>query len=906
DGTTVQTTTLTPVQHSYSDTGYQNVILTVYHKGCKVSDTVKKYIYVNPPVAGFSYKINCGNRRMVTFTDTSEIDITKGAPTYQWNFGDGSPVDNTPNPVHTFPSATGPPYTVTETVTNGSCSDTRTTVIDLASIIPSFTVPDSVCKNANFTMTSTSTPASAIQFYSWQVGAVGTPLKDSSLASRTISLPNTANYVISLVVTDSGGCTFTAPSKTVHITGPKAAFTPATGGCRNNPILFTDQSTVYPGYPIVSWTLDGGDSTAVTKFTAPPITHSYADTGTYISTLIVTDSKGCTDTATAVTPVKITAPRAGFFAADTLYCPNAALPFTDSSQGNNLLYSWDFGDGSPNGATPNPSHAYTTDGKYYSVKLKITDGTGCSDSVTRTNYIHIQSPIAAFTMQDSTGICIPLATTFLPAGQYYDSLYWDFGDGTTSTLDTTTHFYSSFNTFTATLNLKGAGGCISSTSRNIYIYNPATTASFTNDKTSGCDSFLVNFQINPPPYTRFTLAFGDGAADSSNNKTPSHEYTFPSTYVPVLNLQDSSGCIVVIKSSTGSVTVYGAIPFFNMNEKKFCDVGNVFFTDITITNDKPVVMAWDFGDGGTATGTVGAPDENPSHVYPAPGIFYPKLTLNTSHGCNESYTDTVHVYQTPHPLITLPSPSCVNALLQFQGSLVTPDLIDTVNWAWNFGNGQTSSDQNPQVTYPQAGPYTVSLRTFVSFGCSDTISQPLTINPLPVIKGPKEITTPVGLPVTIPFTYSSDVISYAWSPETNLSCTDCPNPVASPIFNTLYRITVTDSNSCVSSDSILVKTICNGKNYFIPNTFSPNNDGVNDAFYPRGNSLYNIQSMRIFNRWGQMVFERRNFPANSASDGWDGTYNNRPAPSDAYVYIIEVICENAQVIAIKGDVTLIR
>lgn len=55
-----------------------------------------------------------------------------------------------------------------------------------------------------------------------------------------------------------------------------------------------------------------------------------------------------------------------------------------------------------------------------------------------------------------------------------------------------------------------------------------------------------------------------------------------------------------------------------------------------------------------------------------------------------------------------------------------------------------------------------------------------------------------------------------------------------------------------------------------------------------------------------MVFERRNFPANSASDGWDGTYNNRPAPSDAYVYIIEVICENAQVIAIKGDVTLIR
>jgi gliding motility-associated-like protein len=64
--------------------------------------------------------------------------------------------------------------------------------------------------------------------------------------------------------------------------------------------------------------------------------------------------------------------------------------------------------------------------------------------------------------------------------------------------------------------------------------------------------------------------------------------------------------------------------------------------------------------------------------------------------------------------------------------------------------------------------------------------------------------------------------------------------------------------------------------------------------------------MRIFNRWGQLVFERKDFPANTESMGWDGTVNGRPAPSDAYVYIIDVICINAQVIALKGDVTLIR
>jgi gliding motility-associated-like protein len=240
-----------------------------------------------------------------------------------------------------------------------------------------------------------------------------------------------------------------------------------------------------------------------------------------------------------------------------------------------------------------------------------------------------------------------------------------------------------------------------------------------------------------------------------------------------------------------------------------------------------------------------------------------------------------------------------------EGSLVTPD-IDSVIWSWSFGNGQTSDQQNPGVIFISSGQFTISLRTSVSFGCADTTSKTVTVNPLPSIKGPAEIVTPVGFPVTIPFTYSTNTVTYSWTPVTNLSCTDCPNPVAADTFSTLYKVMVTDSNHCVSYDSIFIKTICDEKNYFIPNTFSPNGDGVNDVFYPRGRSLYNIQSMRVFNRWGQKVFEKRNFPANTQSEGWDGTFNGRPAAVDAYVYIIEVICENAQIISLKGDVTLIR
>jgi gliding motility-associated-like protein len=231
--------------------------------------------------------------------------------------------------------------------------------------------------------------------------------------------------------------------------------------------------------------------------------------------------------------------------------------------------------------------------------------------------------------------------------------------------------------------------------------------------------------------------------------------------------------------------------------------------------------------------------------------------------------------------------------------------VDTLYWKWSFGSGQTANVQNPLVNIA-AGTYSISLVASTSFGCADTTSASVTINPDPTIKGPKEITTPVGVPVTIPFTYSSDVTTWSWTPAVNLSCTDCANPAATLVFAQSYSVLVTDSNNCTDTASILINTICNEGNYFFPNTFSPNGDGMNDYFYPRGSGLYNIQSLTVFNRWGQIVFQRKNFPANSETLGWDGTFNGKPAPMDAYVYLAEVICNNAQVVALHGNVTLVR
>src|SRR5690606_6843804 len=158
-----------------------------------------------------------------------------------------------------------------------------------------------------------------------------------------------------------------------------------------------------------------------------------------------TDNLGCTDTITKTSQATITKPFARFAAVDTVFCPDADLQFRDSSLGTGLSYRWEFGDGEVSTSSA-PTHRYTGPDAVYTVKLFIRDSKGCEDSLIRENYIRIVSPVAEFTMLDSSAICPPLETKFTSLARNYDSLYWDFGDGNTSTLANTNYFYNTYGT----------------------------------------------------------------------------------------------------------------------------------------------------------------------------------------------------------------------------------------------------------------------------------------------------------------------------------------------------------------------------------------------------------------------------------------------------------------------------
>lgn len=889
------------VIHHYNDYGAHTVTLNVYNGACP--QQVTQQIQVLPPFAGFRFgspkPVDCTTESLIQFTDTSQVgDATYGPITWSWDFGDGQ-TSTARNPQHLYPAAGGTPmsYNATLTITQGGCSSPVTQTVTIGHVTPSFTMPATGCHKATIELISTSTPASLDSAYSWQFdgGAFTTP-RTSPVLDTNFKINGTHN--VTLIAYDLNNCPSTPVTNTITITGPHAAYTASAGACLNATVTFTDNS-IPDSDPIKSYKWDWDDRSTVQKFATPgPFTHVFADTGRFEPLYVVTDAGNCSDSVG--TYIQITSPTANFAPPDSFYCPGAALTLIDSSQGYGLIEQWTFGDGNSITSPAPPTNTYANKGTYQA-SLTVTDKYGCI--ATKTRSILIQPPVAAFNIYDTTAICFPLQTIFAAHGQYFDSLYWKFGDGITSTLDSTSHFYNAYGFDTAKLYLKGPGGCLDSASYRVQINDPAKTTSLKYGPLSHCDLLPVQFNITNPPYSLFNLIFGDGSVDSSQNLTPFYTYRLPGTYLPQLAISDETGCIVNYGTGT-TVTVLGATPFFSVNKHAFCDSGIVNFTDYTISNDGFATETYIFGDGSpdqSQTGGTGGFDV--TNNYDKIGPWTATLQVVTRDGCAESYSDTLHIYQTPNPVITIPPIACAG-VIQFQGSL-NPPQTDSIAWSWKFGNGQSSNQQNPKVPFAP-GSFRVKLNASIPFGCIDSTTSSITVNPSPDIKGPNELTVPLGIPVTIPFTYSADVVSYDWTPLANLSCSDCANPVATVTIPTTYVVTVTDANSCTASDTVLIKTVCNDKNYWFPNTFSPNGDGVNDYFYPRGTSLYNIQSLTIFNRWGQQVFQRMDFPANQQSMGWDGTFGGKPAPADAYVYIAQVICENAQVITISGNVTLIR
>jgi gliding motility-associated-like protein len=277
------------------------------------------------------------------------------------------------------------------------------------------------------------------------------------------------------------------------------------------------------------------------------------------------------------------------------------------------------------------------------------------------------------------------------------------------------------------------------------------------------------------------------------------------------------------------------------------------------------------------------------------------VTGTDAFGCKAEDSITVSVIQPTH--LTVPVTSDTLCL----GTSVQLNVTGAEQYNWQPTTGLSSTT----IGNPVASPVTTTSYTVIgsdSRKCfADTAQISILVAPLPTFNiVDSAVTLNVGSAYTIKTENSPNVIGWAWLPPYGLSCANCGAPVASPKADVTYTAQAITAFGCVAADNIAFKVICNNANIFIPNTFSPNNDSKNDYFYPQGTGLFTIKSLRIFNRWGVLIFAKTNLGANIASNGWDGKYNGVDQQPDVYVYIMDVLCENGSVLSYKGNVTLIR
>ena len=229
----------------------------------------------------------------------------------------------------------------------------------------------------------------------------------------------------------------------------------------------------------------------------------------------------------------------------------------------------------------------------------------------------------------------------------------------------------------------------------------------------------------------------------------------------------------------------------------------------------------------------------------------------------------------------------------------TPPFEYSVNDTANF---QTSN----VLTGLSAGTYTVMVLDV--FNC--IVSQEVTVNQ------PWEFWIEAGPDQTVDLGYSVDIdalvntnppVTYNWTPLSGImSCTDCEDPTITPFETTTYVVEATDSRGCTVYDSLTI-FVDTKRPYFVPNAYTPNFDGTNDYFYVQGGpAISNVKVMKVFDRWGSLVFESENMQANDESIGWDGTFRGRRVDPAVFVYYIEIEFIDGYVEKLKGDVTLIR
>jgi len=341
---------------------------------------------------------------------------------------------------------------------------------------------------------------------------------------------------------------------------------------------------------------------------------------------------------------------------------------------------------------------------------------------------------------------------------------WAFGDGGTAAIQNPAHKYNAAGSYIVKYSVITDIGCLSDTSQQTVSVSPPPIAAFSVSQPQ-CIGQAVNFidQSNAAGgvITHWFWNFGEGpTVDATNGNPQTHIYNSSGQYTVTLYVQTTGGCQSMLYSQ---VITINEKPVANFNFTGAClPSGSTQFTDqSTISSGNIAQWSWNFGDGGTSA------QQNPVHNYASTGPFNVKLTVTSANGCTDSVLKIMNiVYAQPQASFNGPAEVCRGSAANFTDQSTAPNSTIT-QWSWNFGDGGTSTQQNPSYTYTSPGTYTVILNTVSAAGCpSTTATKTIIVNPLPTTNF--TISAPGCINQLISFTDISvanagNIVSWSWT-----------------------------------------------------------------------------------------------------------------------------------------------
>ncbi|MFY9982665.1 MAG: PKD domain-containing protein [Methanoregula sp.] len=660
------------------------------------SSSQASYIVVGQgPVAQFS----AAYAYPVVPTQVIFKDYSQGSTpmTYLWNFGDGQ-TSTDQNPTHTYIQQGL--YTVSLTVTNAYGSNTA---------VKNNYIAIGVSPAANFVATPISgTAPQNVQFTDLSGGGATSWLWDfgdgqtSTAQNPTHTYYAGGTYTVILTVSNGFGSSVATKNQYIVVAGqlqskfvsnPTQGPTPLT-------VMFTDKSLGAP----TTWNWDFGDgSTSTVQYP----THTYTTPGVYTVKLTV-GLGSMSDTSSQIIDAG-GVPLADFVATPMQTNVMNPIQFTDHSTNSPTSWNWNFGD-TATSTDQNPTHSYQLNG-LYTVTLTAANSNG-QDSLTKVNYINVGlAPVAAFrpVINPSQISSIPLTVSFVDQSTNMPTSWsWDFGDGSTSTDQNPSHLYMQAGTYTVTLTATNAFGSNTVVKSNLIDVGNNIAVDFAADHTTVGVGQLVTFtdlSTNSP--TNWVWEYGDGTI-GSGSPNPNHAYTAVGVYSVTLTASNPT--------MTNSLTKTQYITVLNLPRANFAASPTRGGAPLAVTfadqsTGTPTSWTWDFGDRSTSS------SQNPVHTYSQLGTYTVTLTVTNQNG-SDTTTKTDYIVVTLAPVADFTVDQRIgNApfIVQFRDLSTN----NPTSWLWQFGDGTTSTDQNPRHVYPYIGAYNVTLTATNQYG-SDT------------------------------------------------------------------------------------------------------------------------------------------------------------------------------------------